>query len=566
MYTVTILLLLPKELIFSSFYRKAPDPEIVWLERWNKIGRRLRYVLSWPQIISFAFLAFIALLITLTHSFTLAVTPWSCSNDHLYFICVMGTIAEMGLFLGYHWLSNGVRSLPYWGLEVTPTLSLRPISSFLFRRQWLNNILVITFMVSLAASAFFDSSSRQVILLPLVGLFALLCLVDLWRIFYYNYILFSLAAFFFPSPQVTILVVLASIYLWSGFGKLVKKEFYESTAPDAFRHVDMVLDWTISTLGLTQVLGDRRKQILFNLVAGIGVMTEMVMGMVFFAVPFGVVPTFVLNATLTFNYFMHCYIVIFIGLANNIHTFISWNMWCTLLAQFILSPAFCGDILLASAWHPFHWFTLLVMTIPPILMLFGKCPNGALSHSYFAPGWYGCVSIFLPIKAADKIPRRVNGQELFRYTQDTYAEDFDYILSCFTRALPTLSTTTTTTSNNNNNNNNSSSDLDIHITTRKMRRPFLLAEDSEEDVYDLTDLEFFKSRAVVLGDTWTDCTFNYGPGDPAQEFYGPAPPAFWRNLVAELMPEYSNGGGFILVRAEFSVLRKGFYRSYVLQL
>jgi len=30
---------------------------------------------------------------------------------------------------------------------------------------------------------------------------------------------------------------------------------------------------------------------------------------------------------------------------------------------------------------------------------------------------------------------------------------------------------------------------------------------------------------MVLGDTWFDTTFNYGQSDPAQEYYGPVPPA-----------------------------------------
>jgi hypothetical protein len=514
-----------------------------WLKKWHLLGYRVRYILSWPQIIIFATSAFASLITSLDTAFS---TPTLFSTHDIatisdkrvwyanwhYTICVIGLLGHMGLFVGYFWLSHGRRNLPYWGLRLKlgnqkyPILSLQPISSFLFKHQWLNNLLVVIFILVMATSLF---NWHKFLLLPAVMLLGLLCLLDLWRLFYHHYYLLSLAAFLFPLPQISIQIILASTYFWSGFGKVTMPEFYRSVAPAVFSPLAKLLSFCISTFRLSSIISVRGQRTLFNLVVGIGVAMEMMMGLVFFFPTQA--PPFLLYATLVFNFFMHCYIIVFIGLGHNMHAFISWNTWCALLTQQLFSPAFerGGLYYLSNSWDAFHWFTFLAMTLPPLLMLFGKCPHAGLSHSHFAPGWYGTSTLFLPTKARDRIPRRVNGQELPYYTYNHNIEGFEELFERFCHARR-------------HNTENS--------TSGSRRIP--LAEEGG-----------FKERWVVLGEEWYLCTFNYGEGDPCQLF-SPAPPSFWESVVGELMPEYMNGGGaLLLMHSEFSVLHRSLYTALI---
>ena len=422
-------------------------------------------------------------------------TQWRHDGEHLLFtICGIGLLGHMCLFMGYHWLSNGKRNLPYWGLRLgpknLPLVSFQPISSYLFRHQQFNNLLVYLFILFLTAAIF---GYRQY-LLPSVLLFASLCLFDLWRLFYHHYYLFALAAFLFPLPQISLQIILASTYFWSGFNKLVMPEFYSSVAPTVFRHVDSLLAFCLASTRLSSVIGEKGHQSLFNFIAGMGVAMEMIMGLVLFFPAH--VPSILLYATLAFNIFLHAYIIVFIGLANGMHAFISWNTWCALLVQQLFAPSFDSLLHLSHTWHAFHWFTFLAMTLPPILMLFGKCPHAGLSHTHFAPGWYGTSTLFLPIKALPRIPRRANGQELPYYTLTTNAEGFEAIFHLFIHALSAQSRR--------------------HNTSWQQRVPFLRPEDSESEAMRLSDEEFFKPRCVVLGDEWYHYAFNYGEDDPCQ--------------------------------------------------
>ena len=103
------------------------------------------------------------------------------------------------------------------------------------------------------------------------------------------------------------------------------------------------------------------------------------MGVVFLA--YASLPSGAVYAFAWFNFFMHTYIVVFIGISNGIHTFVPWNAMCVALSALIFGQEQLGEVSAASHLQPHHFILLILLHAPPILQLFGKIEFGTLSHS-----------------------------------------------------------------------------------------------------------------------------------------------------------------------------------------
>lgn len=323
-----------------------------------------------------------------------------CSHHLLAQVILVGTIGchhhlislqcigEIAMMAGHMFFSRSNRELPYWPAEVGP-FSLYPLSSLFFRYPLLNNLCAAGLLICLVLSL----SNPEAYLLPGVLLFWLLCLVDSWRLITYHQWLLGVTGLLFLGPVPSLQIHMASLYFWSGFQKLVMKDFYEGIAPIVFEPITDILSYALAPLSSKSEFIRNQQENLFLFVYGSGVFFEMLLGALLMF-PRSVSPL-ILTLTLVFNVFLHLYIIAFIGYKNGILTFWSWNLLCMATTQLTFSPSTClretldifspaAPLQRFSAWHA---FLFLVFAAYPATVLFGKCLNGVLSHTYFAPGW-----------------------------------------------------------------------------------------------------------------------------------------------------------------------------------
>lgn len=136
-------------------------------------------------------------------------------------------------------------------------------------------------------------------------------MLDLWRFFYYQYWLLLLAAFLFPNPVRSFQIVLGSLYMWAGFGKLVMPEFYSKLAPVTFPDVFNLLE----TIRKKFDIPVSRIDLIFNSFIAIGIFFETIMGFVLlFPTQF---QDSIRIGTVMFNLSMHLYIICNIGVRLN---------------------------------------------------------------------------------------------------------------------------------------------------------------------------------------------------------------------------------------------------------
>eukprot|EP01124_Arcella_intermedia_P011965 TRINITY_DN18307_c0_g1_i1.p1 TRINITY_DN18307_c0_g1~~TRINITY_DN18307_c0_g1_i1.p1 ORF type:complete len:510 (-),score=76.59 TRINITY_DN18307_c0_g1_i1:10-1314(-) len=430
---------------------------------------------------------------------------------------------------GYLWFTKGDRTLPFWSLY-----PLRPIANFLFRFKWVSNVVVGIFYGSLVLDIISDFNllhvpkELKVVYLPVLfmGLMSFMCFIDLWRFFYYNYWLICLSGFYLSqyfnlldtqNSIEMVRIMLASVYFWSGFGKLVHPVFYTDTAPYVFPVFYTLIRKFITIFKLS----GRTQTYLQYFVAGSGVGVEMLMGLIFFFPSHFPLP--ILQLALFFNAFMHVFIVIFIGLSNRIFTFLCWNMMNLALTQIVFSPHILGDNIPFSWWNTFGY---LLWTLFPLTVLFGKCPDGCLSHSYFAPGWYGTSFILVSNKKINHLPKTISGQPL----RNSLLNNRN-----LRKCLPSIRKLLT--------------DADILQTFN------ITAPQTE-----LSDYEFEKllsDELVIIDESIVDLTFRLSPTDPFQTHYGAGPYDFWDCLVKS----FGTPALYVLVN-QFSVT--GMYNEYCL--
>lgn len=456
---------------------------------WEIWFDRLRTVVCFPQFAFCALFAFYSLFQTLLE-FYFEFQP-QCNLEVLKRLVIFGTLGHVTMKLGHMWCINGSRSLPFWSLHIASGLSLRPVGTFLFKHYYLNNALVGAFWISLWLSLFFPS-----VLLPCVLLFAFLSLVDLWRFCNFHQWLFCLAGFLFPNPVVTLQLWLGGLYFWSGFHKLFGKEFYSSLGPVVFDPIFKLLKPLI-----TKFSPAHEAQIILA-VTGLGVGTETLMG--FLLLLPTVTPLWILKLVLLYNLFLHSYIIIFIGYKHSILAFWCWNAMCASVCQYVFSTVFCLNHV-DPQWSSWNYITFFMMVAFPTTVLFGKSPDGILSHAYFAPGWYPRSYLLLPASAAASIPTIVN-----RIGFETYSSDKEPRM--FTRVLSTL---------------------------EKVIAKNGLSQDKILETLNLQHHQGVGMRgilwdhAIAIDGGWVDMTFNLGPEDPWKTFYNAGCSNFWISVLKE---------------------------------
>lgn len=111
---------------------------------------------------------------------------------------------------------------------------------------------------------------------------------------------------------------------------------------------------------------------------------------------------------------------------------------CALLTQLVYSDCFFYVVEDATLLESgYHILLMIQMNIFPVLMLFGLCPNGCLSHSYFAPGWSGESFGLLKKEDFDLLPSQVNGKDFPFLSRDSHPKRFlsrvDRLLALDTR-------------------------------------------------------------------------------------------------------------------------------------
>jgi hypothetical protein len=201
---------------------------------------------------------------------------------------------------------------------------------------------------------------------------------------------------------------MASLYFWAGFFKLTSPLFHSHTAPFTFKRI----------FSLLRVRDGSRWQYALSSIA---VAAEMVSGVVFFMqerLPAGLVYAFA-----CFIFFMHTYIVVFIGLDNSIHTFAPWNAMCVALTSLLFGVRRLDPDSCALKLHPHHFILLAVLHAPPILQLLGKNEYGTLSHSWFVPSASGCCFLLVPASISSSVPAAENGAPIPRLRDPALRSD-----------------------------------------------------------------------------------------------------------------------------------------------
>lgn len=232
------------------------------------------------------------------------------------------------------------------------------------------------------------------------------------------------------------------------------------------------------------------------------------MGAVFLFYQF--VPRLVIDLTLYFNIFLHLYIVAFIGYKNGIMTFWAWNMMVMTLSQLVFAP----NPLLVGVPDPtfslWHALMLFVFVLLPITVLVGKCPNGTLSHAYFAPGyaqslssclifrWYGQSYVVLHKEALRNVPTHVNQISMEYFAVDSNRNYFRVLVRKLEECVKNKV-----------------------ITKRKLLQVLSSKVANVDDTNEDVDLvAWLADNVVILNDAWVDMTHNLGPADPWKTFFG----------------------------------------------
>eukprot|EP01130_Rhizamoeba_saxonica_P000175 TRINITY_DN10172_c0_g1_i1.p1 TRINITY_DN10172_c0_g1~~TRINITY_DN10172_c0_g1_i1.p1 ORF type:complete len:469 (+),score=56.86 TRINITY_DN10172_c0_g1_i1:119-1525(+) len=406
-------------------------------------------------------------------------------------VLIYATLAEIAGNLGYMWWLQPNRILPFWALK-----PIKFWSNYLQGNRLLNNALVVLLMLLLGFALILPDVKGPMIIGW--GLLLVLGVGDLWRFVCNHYWIVSLAgvAFEFEGWLSAVRIIFASIYFWSGFLKLFSWDFYEGTAPVVFRPMHLPLIYLSRKLDLSQDTEFR-----LNLIVSIlGVFTEMLMGIVFFIAQH--IPPLVVYVFLVFNIFMHTFILVYIGWNNNIMVFWSWNIMCIAVSQYCFSPSFAlyTDIASSNSSY-FILFCIGLFTIFPVSVFFGMCPNGCLSHSYFAPGWDGDSNLLVPVKNAKKLPRVINGSKLNVYYVYPEGVQMNLLLS------------------------------EINIEDLQKMAGF-----DDQVKHDEAQLREFLSKYLCAMDgSIVDFTFQLWPKDPWKTFYLPGPNHFWQDLVDDVI-------------------------------
>jgi hypothetical protein len=311
-------------------------------------------------------------------------------NQLLRITITIGTLAEMLMWAGFFWIPKSHRRLPLWSIS-------RGVACFFYSRPVLNGLLSLSAFGLLISSLVFSDSWQLLVAASLVFL-AAACAVDLWRACYLHYWFLGLASLLLPDAVTSLVIIMGSLYFWAGFFKLTSPLFHSSTAHFTFKRVFQALRVTPGSA-------------LQHLLSAGAVATELAMGACFLARSY--VPTALTHAFAWFNFFMHAYIVVFIGLDNGIHTFVPWNAMCVAISSLLFSETAPQDAgLLQLQFH--HFIIAFVLHAPPLFQIMGKNEYATLSHSWFVPSASGSCFLLVPGPMSLNIPESENGLPIMR--------------------------------------------------------------------------------------------------------------------------------------------------------
>lgn len=338
-------------------------------------------------------------------------------------VVFLGVAAELSVRAGTMWFqqpSFASKRVPYWplfvGLPRAYPWLIRPLFNNLCSVGGTLGLAVCIYqatLLNLQTGTVSLEDFNVFWLAVFTLLITSLCLLDGWRFIYHHYAITACVAYLFSYPDISLRVMLASLYFWAGITKFFSEGFLEDVVPSFFEPFSTVLE----KVGCFKKLD---KEIVIRVVracARVGVGCEALMGLV------------VWNGSANlrfwaclFNFVMHGYIIVFVGLigikqplppsllfaarsARRPRLFlIGWNMMCMTLTQILLS---------SEHLVPVHWMlfplksfsnvVIVVMALLPLTMLFGLCPDPCLAHAYFAPDWFPFDMLLLPSSGGMKL-------------------------------------------------------------------------------------------------------------------------------------------------------------------
>lgn len=294
------------------------------------------------------------------------------------------------MWAGFFWIPKMHRRLPLWSVN-------RRVACFFAPRPILNGLLSTLACALLLLAVLLMDFWEPLVLSSLV-LLATAFAVDWWRACYLHYWFMGLASLLLPGFVTSLVIIMGSLYLWAGFFKLTSPLFHSNTALFTFKRIFHIL----------RVARDSKLQ---HILSAAAVATEMAMGIVFLAHNF--LPSGLVYAFAWFNFFMHVYIVVFIGLENSIHTFIPWNAMCVALSALLFGQQH-PDLHISGGLQLQHVVLLVVLHGPPILQLLGKNEYGTMSHSWFVPSASGSCFLLVPPPISSNVPQCENGMPIRR--------------------------------------------------------------------------------------------------------------------------------------------------------
>jgi hypothetical protein len=314
------------------------------------------------------------------------------------------------------------RLLPFW--PVSETL-LRP-----FCRPEINNAVLLALFATLLIALL----QLRVAALFVVAsaLLAALMALDFWRLFYYQYWWWLVTAVAVGQTFSVARVWLAFLYTFAGLTKLVKRDFYEWIGPQTMLPVVLMLE-RCRLVPAGGANAPQRRVALGRSLAFVAVLSETVLGLILVADVVsarGIVPQWLLTLASFGNLAMHTYIIVGIGVFNNVRTFWSWNGMCACVTQLVFSRAFNS----AADNEAFGWVALaatLVLAVYPLSLLIGDgwCLDATMGHAYFVSGWFGTSTLLLPKSCLDRLPREMFGQSIPCICASEQSERFEEIVS-----------------------------------------------------------------------------------------------------------------------------------------
>jgi hypothetical protein len=383
------------------------------------------------------------------------------------------------------------RVLPFW--PVSETL-LRP-----FCRPEINN----SFLFSLFATLFIALIQLRVDALFVVCavLLAALMALDFWRVFYYQYWWWLLIGVASGQSFTVARVWLAFLYFFSGLAKLVKADFYEWLGPQTMLPVVLMLERCRLSRG-----GDayERRLALGRSLAFVAVLAETLLGLVLVTdvvTERETVPHWLLTLATVGNFAMHAYIILGIGVFNNVRTFWCWNGMCACITQLVFARAFNG----AAESESFGWTSLaatIVLAIYPLSLYIGAgwCLDATMGHAYFVSGWFGSSVLLLPKSCRDRLPNELFGQEIPCICATEQSKRFEEIVQVVCTAFT-----------------GRESELRAHLS---LSGSGSLADELREATF-------------ACDSTMVDIQFRVNADDVHKEYFGTHLSSFWRALAHE---------------------------------